>query len=120
MSVPGLEVDAARVAEVCRRYNVSRLEVFGSVSRGEAGAGSDVDLLYELTPGARLGWEIESLADALSEVFGRPVDLVSRRSLHALLRDQVLKEARLIYAASERRPVDGRFGAVAASGTASD
>ncbi|MFF5987921.1 hypothetical protein [Prauserella flavalba] len=42
----------------------------------------------ELRPGARLGWEIEEdLNDDLSALFGRPVDLVSRRSLHPLLRD---------------------------------
>jgi hypothetical protein len=63
------------------------------------GPDSDVDLLYELAPGARLGWDIEDLADALAEIFGRPVDLVSRRALNGLLRDQVLAELRPIYAA---------------------
>ncbi|MGQ0846756.1 MAG: nucleotidyltransferase family protein [Sporichthyaceae bacterium] len=99
MSVAGLDVAAELVAEVCRRFGVARLDVFGSLSRGEGGPDSDVDLLYELAPGARLGWEIEELSDALQEIFGRPVDLVSRRALNALLRDQVLAEARQIYAA---------------------
>jgi len=43
---------------------------------------SDVDVLYELEQGGRLGWEIEDLADELSEVLGRPVDLVSLGALH--------------------------------------
>ncbi len=87
------------IGEIGRRYGVARLEVFGSVSRGEARADSDIDLLYELLPDARLGWNIESLADELAAVFGRPVDLVSRRALDSRLRATVLAEAQLIYAA---------------------
>lgn len=99
MTVPGLDVDADRIAEICRRYGVARLDVFGSVSRGEAAPGSDVDVLYELAPGARLGWGIEALADELAEVLGRPVDLVSRNAVHGRLRTSVLAEARVLYAA---------------------
>lgn len=99
MSVTGLDVDTQRLAELCRRYGVARLEVFGSVARGEADETSDLDLLYELAPGAKLGWEIEDLQDELSELFGRPVDLVSKRALHRRLRPAVLAEALELYAA---------------------
>ena len=97
--VPGLVVDFERLREVCRRYGVARLEVFGSVSRGDAKPESDVDVLYELEPGARLGWGIEKLVDDLSVILGRRVDLVSRNALHEQLRDKVLAEARVLYAA---------------------
>ncbi len=99
VSVPGLAVDQDRLRDICSRYGVSRLEVFGSVSRGEDALDSDIDVLYQLTPDSRLGWDIEKLADELSELIGRPVDLVSRNSLHERLRDEVLAEARLLYAA---------------------
>ena len=99
MSVPEFAVDEDRLREVCARYGVSRLEVFGSVSRGDASTESDVDLLYELAPGARLGWRIEDLAAELSALLGRRVDLVSRNALHDRLRDDVIAEARLLYAA---------------------
>jgi predicted nucleotidyltransferase len=99
MTVPGLDVDAAKLHGLCRRYGVSRLEVFGSVGRGEASPESDIDVLYELAPGARLGWNIETLADELSVLLGRRVDLISRNALHERLRAQVLAEARLLYAA---------------------
>ena len=95
----GLVVDETRLAEICDRYGIASIEVFGSVARGEAGPGSDVDLLYELRPGARLGWDIEKLTDELSDVFGRPVDLVSRRALHARVRAGVLADAVSVYAA---------------------
>ncbi len=99
MTVSGLAVDVERLRQICSRYGVARLEVFGSVGRGDEESESDVDVLYELAPGARLGWDIENLADELSELLGRPVDLVSRGALHERLRDAVLTEARLLYAA---------------------
>jgi len=99
VSAPGLAVDTERLHQVCARYGVSRLDVFGSASRGDTTPESDVDILYELAPHARLGWDIEKLADELSELVGRRVDLVSRKALHERLRDEVLSEARLLYAA---------------------
>ena len=100
MSAPdGLSIDRDRLADVCRRYGVARLLVFGSVARGSATATSDVDVLYELLPGRQLGWEIEDLADELADVLGRPVDLVSFAGLHRRLRSVVLDEAKPLYAA---------------------
>ncbi|MGO9081890.1 MAG: nucleotidyltransferase family protein [Streptosporangiaceae bacterium] len=98
-SVAGVEVDEHRLAELCDRYGIAELEVFGSSARGEAGPGSDIDILYTVRPGRRLGWEIDDLADELSGLLGRPVDLVSRRALHPLLRRAVLADARTLYAA---------------------
>ena len=95
----GVTVDEARLAAVCARYGIARLMIFGSVARGMAEPSSDVDVLYELQPGRRLGWEIEDLSDELSELFGRPVDLVSRAALHERLRAAVLAEAQPLYAA---------------------
>lgn len=85
---------------LCRRFGSARLDVFGSVARGEAGPGSDVDLLYELAQGRSLGWGIEDLLQDLADLFGRPVDLVSRKALHPLIRDQVLADAEPFYAAA--------------------
>ncbi len=72
----GLPVDLDRLREVCERYGVARLDVFGSIARGDARPGSDVDLLYSLAPDTRLGYCIEDLARELSAVLGRPVDLL--------------------------------------------
>jgi len=102
MTALELTVDAERLREVCERFGVSRLEVFGSVGRGDATAESDIDLLYDLAPSARLGWEIEALAEELASVLGSRVDLVSRTALNERLRESVLAEARLLYAARAR------------------
>lgn len=92
-------VDVGALSAVCERYGVAELAVFGSVARGEAGPGSDVDVLYVLREGVHLGWAINDLADDLEEVLGRPVDLVSKRALHRRLKDAVLAEAQVVYAA---------------------
>jgi uncharacterized protein len=97
--IPGIEVDEGRLTEICDRYGIAELRIFGSQARGTAGPDSDVDVLYTVRPGRRLGWEIEQLADELSDLFGRRVDLVSLRSLHPLLKPSVLAEARPVYAA---------------------
>jgi uncharacterized protein len=94
-----LNIDPVRLAEICDRYGIGALWIFGSFARGTAGPNSDVDLLYVLRPGRRLGWDIEQLSDELAELFGRPVDLVSRKALHELLRPSVLADAQEFYAA---------------------
>jgi predicted nucleotidyltransferase len=93
------KVDRARLQEICVRYGIARLEIFGSAARGEDRPNSDVDVLYELKRGVRLGWEIEDLNEELTALFGRPVDLVSKKALHPLLRETVLTESRPLYAA---------------------
>lgn len=88
-----------RLREVCERYGVASLEVFGSVARGEESGSSDVDLLYVLKPEVSLGFRLFDLEDELADLFGRPVDLVARRSVNKYLREQVLADAQPLYAA---------------------
>jgi uncharacterized protein len=97
--VLAVDVDPERLREVCERYGVASLEVFGSVARGEDGIDSDVDLLYVLKPDARLGFRIFDLEDELAALFGRSVDLVARKAINKYLREQVLAEAQPLYAA---------------------
>jgi len=96
---PDIDVDDAALAAICDRYGIEELKVFGSRARGTADAGSDIDVLYSLRPGRKLGWEIEQLADDLADLLGHHVDLVSPRALHPRLRPVVLAEARVLYAA---------------------
>jgi predicted nucleotidyltransferase len=97
--IADLHIDRQQLDDLCRRYGIARLEIFGSLARGEGASDSDVDLFLELAPGRALGWEIVDLQDELSELFRRPVDLVSKRALHRDLKPVVLAEARELYAA---------------------
>jgi predicted nucleotidyltransferase len=95
-----MHVDDASLVDVCRRYNVKELSLFGSVARGETRPESDVDIMVEFEPGARVGLvRFESLAEELEALAGRRVDLVTRRGLKPWVRPAVLKDARVIYAA---------------------
>lgn len=69
-SPASIEVDADQLDALCRRYGVAALFLFGSVARGDDRPGSDLDLLYDTAPGARLGWVIEDFADELAALFG--------------------------------------------------
>lgn len=62
--------------------------------------GSDIDIIVEFEPGARIGLiKFESFAEELESLASRKVDLVTRRGLKTWVRSQVLKDARTIYAA---------------------
>ena len=97
--VLSVAVEANRLREVCERYGVASLEVFGSVARNEDRPDSDVDLLYVLKPDTRLGFKLFDLEDELSALFGRPVDLIARTSVNKYIRQQVLADAQPLYAA---------------------
>jgi predicted nucleotidyltransferase len=95
-----VDVEEARLREICRRYGVRELAVFGSAARGEMRQESDIDLLVEFFPEAEVGLlEHAGLMLELSQLFGRKVDLVSKRGLKLLIRDSILSEARSVYAA---------------------
>ena len=81
MSLSGLRVDHDRLSDVCRRYRVARLEVFGSFAEGDAEPDSDIDLLVTFDPGARIGLEFVALQHELEAVLGRSVDLLTRASV---------------------------------------
>jgi predicted nucleotidyltransferase len=85
-----------RAIEILVPQGVNRIALFGSRARGDHRPGSDLDLLvrFERTPSLlRLAELEEELEDAL----GVPVDLVTERSLSPYIRDEVLREARVIY-----------------------
>ncbi|MGI8793368.1 MAG: nucleotidyltransferase family protein [Acidimicrobiales bacterium] len=94
-----LEIDDQSLAEICRRWHLRELSLFGSVLRDDFGPESDVDLLYAFEDGHVPGWAIVDLADELETLFGRRIDLVGRGSVHWLIRDEVLAQARPLHAA---------------------
>jgi hypothetical protein len=94
------QVDEIQLADLCRRYGILELSLFGSAVRGEMRPGSDIDVMVEFDPSARIGLiRFESLSKELEALIGRKVDLVTKRGLKPWIRPQVLKEARVIYAA---------------------
>lgn len=77
-----------------RRLGVSHVAVFGSVARGEAGADSDIDVLVELDPEHPIGiFGYARLKLYINELLDRVCDVVNRRSLKPLMRENILRDA---------------------------
>jgi hypothetical protein len=81
MFVDDLHIDRKRLAAVCAKHHVAKLEVFGSFVRGDAQSGSDLDILVTFRTGARDGLEIVALQQELEVILGRSVDLLTRSSV---------------------------------------
>jgi uncharacterized protein len=79
---PPLEKIRATVRAVCEGRSVARVDLFGSVARGEGRTGSDVDLLVEFLPDSNIGlFEMGALKEDLEDQLGCKVDLLSRRAV---------------------------------------
>ncbi len=86
------------LAELCRRYHVRELALFGSVLRDDFREDSDIDILVEFEPGARIGFiALQDFQEDLAKLFGRPVDVVTKKGLNRFLREPVLDSARVVY-----------------------
>ncbi len=91
--------DQKRLAEICRRNDVTRLRLFGSTARGVERPDSDIDLIVDF--GAPKGlFELIRLEDELQAVFDRPVDLVTEPGLSPYLRRSILSSASVIFDAA--------------------
>jgi predicted nucleotidyltransferase len=90
-----------RLAEICRRYGVVRVEVMGSFARADEGPESDLDLVVTFRPGAQVGWELVALQAELEALTGRDVDLLTRasieRSPNKYFRRYALRRTELLY-----------------------
>lgn len=96
-----ISIDPEQVADFCRRHEVQELALFGSVLREDFGPKSDVDLLVTFTPDARVSlFDLVDMAEDLSLLLGRRVDLVLKRGLKPRIRRSVLESSEVIYAAA--------------------
>lgn len=94
-----IPIDRDRLADFCRRHHIRKLSVFGSVVRDDFGPDSDIDVLYQFEPDHIPGWDIVTIEEELSVLLGREVDFVSEKYLNRWIRDRVLAEAEVLYAA---------------------
>lgn len=89
-----------QIAEVCRRYRVHELALFGSYQRGNARPDSDVDMLVEFEPDTEIGFmTLARMGRELSAILDRQVDLVPKKGLKEPIRLEVLSNTGILYAA---------------------
>lgn len=94
-----LSIPQAELQAFCRAHAVRELAIFGSAVRGDFGADSDVDVLIDLAPEARVGLiALQRMRDELARIFGRPVDLLTKNGINRHIRDAILREAQILHA----------------------
>lgn len=100
MPVQKIEIPAQEITDLCRRYGVRELAVFGSYLRDDFRPDSDIDLLVEFAPDAEIGFlSLARMGRELSGILHRPVDLVPKAGLKPKIRDEVLSDRKVLYAA---------------------
>ena len=89
----------AKPIEISRANDTEMVAVFGSLARGEATPGSDVDLPVRFSRGKSL-LALVRLERELSAALGRKVDLLTEASISPLIRRRILGELKVHYEAS--------------------
>lgn len=93
-------LESEAVARICRAHGVRRLSLFGSRLKGTARADSDVDLLVDFAPGRTPGLiGMSTIEIELGRALGHKVDLRTALDLSPYFRDEVVRNAKLAYAA---------------------
>ena len=100
MGKPHVDIDQNRLEELSRKYHIRRLALFGSVLREDFRSDSDIDVLVEFEPDAKVGLSFFSLQEELSELLQRQVDLSTPGFLSPRIRDRVVREAWPVYEAA--------------------
>jgi predicted nucleotidyltransferase/predicted nucleic acid-binding protein len=98
----GLKIPRERLAELCRKYGVKKLSLFGSVARNETTPDSDIDLMVEFEAGSRTSlWDMPRMQREFSALFdGHPVELVPPEVLNnPFRRKRIEPELQVLYEA---------------------
>jgi hypothetical protein len=100
-----LKIPKTQIADFCHRWRITEFAIFGSALRDDFRPDSDVDVLVTFAPEA--AWSLldhVTMQDELETIFGRKVDLLSRRgverSRNYLRRQAILDSAEVVYAVS--------------------
>jgi len=100
----GIDIPTERLLHFCRKWKVAELALFGSVLRDDFRPDSDVDVLVSFASDAQWGLFDEArMEEELADLFGYPVDLVSRRAVERsenwIRRRAILASAESLYVA---------------------
>ena len=93
-----IDIPKAEIEAFCRRNRIRRLALFGSVLGDDFGPESDVDVLVEFEPGARVGLiTLAGMEIELSQLLGRKAEMHTVKGLNPHVRDEVLRAAEAQY-----------------------
>ena len=99
--IPGLEYDEQALAELCQRWHIRELRLFGSRARGEARGDSDVDLMVSFFDGQVPDlWSFTALPAELEALLGKPVDVMMDGPIrNRFRRASIQRDLTTVYAA---------------------
>jgi uncharacterized protein len=80
-----------------KRLGIEHLYLFGSTARDAAREDSDVDLFFDHALGSLGLFELMDVKEAASRMLGCKADIMTRRSLHPVLRKQIEASARQVF-----------------------
>ena len=86
------------ISEYCRTMPIEKAWVFGSFSRGEERADSDIDIMVSLIPGTRMGLKYFAMILDLERLLNRPVDMVVEGDLLPFAEATANRDKKLVYA----------------------
>ena len=93
-----IDIPKPKIADFCRRNRIRRLALFGSVVRDDFEPESDVDVLVEFEPGARVGLiTLAGMEIELSQLLGQKAEIHTVKGLNPYFRDNVLAAAEVQY-----------------------
>lgn len=95
-----IPIDKTAISAFCRKWHLTEFALFGSVIRDDFGPESDVDVLVTFAPDANPSlFDLADMKDELTRLFGRSIDLGTKRSLKPTIKEHVVATAEVIFAA---------------------
>lgn len=100
---PRIDVPEDKIAEFCKKWKIREFSLFGSVLREDFRPDSDIDVLVTFSDDAKITlFDLVHMENELKEIFGREVDIVSRRGLESsrnyIRRNAIINSAEAVYA----------------------
>ena len=97
-----LKIQPVQLEEICQRWQITELALFGSVLRDDFNPQSDVDILVSFAKSTKITFfDLDAIEEQLSKLLNRSVDLVTRQAVeqsHNWIRKQnILGNSRVIY-----------------------
>jgi uncharacterized protein len=114
MTITAIDLPMEKIAEFCRKWQVTEFALFGSVLRDDFRPDSDIDVMVEFHPEAHPTFStLDQMEAELKTIFGgdspyRDVDLITRQGIETsrnyLRRNEILSSAQVIYATGSSIP----------------
>ena len=119
MTIAAIDLPMEKIAEFCRKWQVTEFALFGSILRDDFRSDSDIDVMVEFHPVAHPTFRtLDQMEAELKTIFNRDVDLITRQGIatsrNYLRRHEILSSAQVIYATGSSIPISTANGIIAA------